>query len=89
VVPPLAVSVALYDKFCVPFGNDVVVTASGAAVALANVATTALQLVLAFSANVAVYDPVDVTSMNSFAAGEAPVSFSSMVKPLPAVCVPL
>jgi hypothetical protein len=87
-VPPLAVSVALYAAFCVPFGMEVVVTTGTAGPPAAKVATRAVQLGLPLSVKEALYDPVEVTSMNSFAAGELPVSFSSMVNPLPADCVP-
>ena len=88
-VPPLAVSVALYGAVCVPFGKDVVVTVGGRGAALINVATSPDQLALPLNEKAAAYVPVDVTSISSFPAGEVPVSLSSMVNPLPADCVPL
>ena len=53
-----------------------------------NVATRADQLALDPRVKVPVYDPVEITSIDSFAAGEVDVSFWSKVYPLPTDCVP-
>lgn len=53
------------------------------------VATIAVQLSAALSVKVPVYFPVVVTTIDSFAEGEDPVSFCSKVNPLPAVCLPV
>jgi hypothetical protein len=54
----------------------------------ANVATSALQLVLAESPNVAAYDPVAVAVPASVAARDVPVSWRCSAYPAPAVTVP-
>jgi hypothetical protein len=53
------------------------------------VATRADQLAVLLSVKVALYDPVEVANIDSFAAGDVPVSCSTNVYPLPAVCVPV
>jgi hypothetical protein len=61
--------VVVVDDVLVVVGDDDVVVGGCAA----NVATTALQLVLEVRANVATYDPVELTTPLSFAARAFPV----------------
>ena len=60
------------SAFCVAFGRELVVMPIPPA---AKVATTADQFAEELRLKVAVYEPVDVTSFDSVAAGDVPVSF--------------
>src|SRR4051812_14835352 len=89
-VPPVAAKVALYDAFCCPLGNVVVVIVGVPfAPAGKNVAMRALQLAAPLKLNAPVYVPAEEVTAVSFAARELVVSCWASVSPLPAVTVPV
>ena len=79
-VSPEAVNVAVYVEFCVPAGNDDVVTFSGArGSAPLNVATTADQVVAGWRRNTPANDPVELVILVAFTAREPLGLFSPKV----------
>ena len=82
----VVVDVVVVVEFEVVVDDVLVVVVVGGA---ANVATTALQLVLELRLNIPTYDPADITAAASLAARDVPVSCRCSVYPLPAIAVPV